>query len=350
MPRTRNITRNNESTQAITKTGEINHASRHRRRAKAPVGELGRKLKQQQKAAETSSLPPSSPILDSPMQHDSLPVATSEGVEPLTNKWWQEQEDDVEMDPNSEYYAMEEVDDPQPPQQHMQLSQDSDPFGFSAVEKMLKEERLKRPPPPAMPRSRPPLPPPINTRPLRPPRTPHKQGIRKRPAYLSSGGALDDATPSLPSSPSPVKPPTKRSITKEQSAESVAVREDEAEETETEQNLARGGKGRSKGKGKVGPRRKAREADDLAESDELLRKRPATHKLRKKINKNDDGSDVEDTGLTRGKGKGRARKKQGIGEIVVEDEEKWAQERKARLEYFKKLDNYKVHKENVYVV
>ncbi|THV06169.1 hypothetical protein K435DRAFT_789602 [Dendrothele bispora CBS 962.96] len=345
MPRTRNITRNDDSVQNLPDTEGRIHAPRPRRRVKAPVGELGRKLKE--KAAETSSLPPSSPVSGSPSSsRDSLPAVTSEDVEPFTNKWWHEQEDDAEPDLAPEYHDLEEVEPELPSPGHMHPSQPSDPFGFSAVERMLKEERLKRPLP-AKSQSRTRLPPIASTQTLRAPRTPHKQGIRKRLGTASLDNVLDNKTPSLPSSPSPAKRPAKRRLstnlsTNEESVEQITAEErnevEDAEvETETERRPIR----------RRGRPKKVRDSDGPVDPSQVVenlqallpRRRTATREAKKqKVAENIDES------------KGRTAKKQSVGEMFVDDEEKWVQERRARVEYFKKLDNYQVHKENVYVV
>ncbi|KAF5355472.1 hypothetical protein D9758_006313 [Tetrapyrgos nigripes] len=354
MPRTRNTTHTNQSIPDTTDT------PRPRRRVKAPVGELGRKLKEK---ATPSSLPPSSPILSPSSHHDSLPVASSEGIQPTVTKWWQEREDGVDGDADPEYYQMDEEEDEAhspPSPQYIRPSQASDPFGFFAVEQKLKEERLKHPPPPPKPKPCIRPPPSISTESLKPPRTPHKRGIGKRPSATfsdtSSANILDDL---LPSSPSPMKRPAKRRpLVDEPSAENITADEEE------QQSLPRNGRKKKAratssvddeepqpSKGVRKKKTRASSPDRLAKDLRALlprRRGTAAHQRRKRTEDSDDESEEEKT--SRRKDKGRTVKKRDVSEMPVEDEEKWADERKARLEYFKKLEAYQVHKENVYVV
>jgi len=53
---------------------------------------------------------------------------------------------------------------------------------------------------------------------------------------------------------------------------------------------------------------------------------------------------------TKGKGKGKTRPLESVLDLSDDTREKYDNERRERLEYFKRLEGYQIQKENVYVV
>lgn len=187
---------------------------RPKRRAKAPIGTLGQRLKARH---APSSLPPSSPIPSSSQFPDSLPTITSDFADQYGGGGGQfdHEEDEDNLDFDNEHYGDDDDENMNP---QLSPSKDianlSDPFGFFAVEKKIKAERIL---PKPQPRYRGQPPPRIITvddpeeRLEMPPR-PHKQRVGKRPAAgspgRSSAGVFSPRSGSMPSTPSPVKTST----------------------------------------------------------------------------------------------------------------------------------------------
>ncbi|KAJ7104582.1 hypothetical protein C8R43DRAFT_1114578 [Mycena crocata] len=262
--------------------------ARPKRKPKTPGGALGEKLRLRVKEstkstanAFPSSLPPSSPPLYS---------SSSRGVPLLSS------EDEVAQEmQQEETYGRYELGIMQPSDEDFDEdaenrapANNSDPFGFFAVERKLKAKRDALPLQPAAlrasrltdDRER------DDGRVM--PLTPHKPKVGKR--TLSA-----NADPSLPSSPSPVKG------------------------ADTDDGAPKSKKARAS----VPPRRstRAQNKPPVKEKKKRVRKAPAKTKAVK-----DNDSDEDDP------------------------QEKFDAERQARLEYYKQLDEYSFEKETVYVV
>ncbi|KAJ7179616.1 hypothetical protein C8R46DRAFT_1212155 [Mycena filopes] len=303
---------------------------RPKRKPKIPGGALGDKLRL--RVIETtngksfpSSLPPSSP----PLLYSS---SSSRGL-PLLNS-----EDQVELQVHHDeaFFGRDDFNSMLPSEEEGDVNEDddedaenrpptplSDPFGFFAVERKLKAERKVIP---------------VAAHGHRftddkgrddglvMPATPHKPTLGKRRLSATATAepdALSPAVTSLASSPSPVK--------------GVGLRRSYGE---SEMNTSRG----------VLPIRDGEDDDDDAppKGEESTRA----------------GGKKKDAVAAKPKKRGRtatkakpAPKVQGKKKVVVEDDdseddrqEKFEAERQARLEYFRKLDDYSFEKENVYVV
>ncbi|KAJ7647782.1 hypothetical protein FB45DRAFT_998726 [Roridomyces roridus] len=275
-----------------------------RRKPKVPVGALGEKVRLRvveptAKAATPanvfpSSLPPSSPPVYSSSSND-VPLLNSE------DEVAQEIEE-PRYNP-SEFASDDEDAENRPPTPTL-----SDPFGFFAVERKLKAARAAAPPP--------------VPRPSRAtddkqrddgrimPSTPHKPRLGKRDADPSP------ATTSLASSPSPVKDRTRDSLVEED--DSPPKRKKARPSPVMTLPVRRSARTRSKAASK--------EKDKAVEPKPKKRARKAPTKRVPKVKKEEE--DVEED----------------------YDNDKYETERQARLEYFKKLDDYSFEKEDVFVV
>ncbi|KAJ7594858.1 hypothetical protein C8J56DRAFT_1161390 [Mycena floridula] len=236
----------------------------------------------------SSSLPPSSPepARSSSSRHYRRPTITSDVF----------QNDDLASDDQTSpsWNANAPID----------FADRSDPFGFLAVEKKLKEERIHNPEPLPV----------IVRRPV--PRTPSKSVVVKRliPEIPSD--------PSSPSSPSPIKPRPGKAARKEESIK---------QESDEEEDLPPRGK-----------RKKATSREPLARSLALLPKKPIRKSTRR-------AKEVIDEGRP-GKARKRVQKVEESEDIDVDFDQKAHRERQVRLDYFKKLEGYSMAKENVYIV
>ncbi|KAI3611928.1 hypothetical protein WG66_016132 [Moniliophthora roreri] len=337
------------------------NARPRRRRPKVPQGALGQKLKP---AMPSSPLPPSSPVASSSTHGQNyLPIATSEDGEMPLNQvghsaWQVDNGDDADdwkenIDFSSQWYdgdgnfvapKAEDV------EEQISSANGSDPFGFFAVEQQLKAERAAQPPKP--PRSLEPKA--VSPPPLKPPRTPHKQRVGKRPIDISSGSSSPERD-IVPSSPSPTKRSSEGHSFREPPqtdlhGEDVLVEDESDNDTPPK---ATGSRRRNQSnESPVNPQRLAKSLTSL------LPKRPTRRTKASRAPKYDEPSDSDDNHVTKKKREVRSRKraktvkKEENEEIDVdlEVDEKLAQEKQARLEYFKQLDGYEMAKENVYVI
>ncbi|KAG7085737.1 hypothetical protein E1B28_003280 [Marasmius oreades] len=332
--------------------------NRPKRRTKVPKGALGRKLKRTaQPAAQTSSLPPSSPI--GPSSADFLPIASSDDgikrlqeVEGQGHGFWMDEDREEDWkgnidfssqcyDGDGNYIALRFQD---AAEEEVPIANDPDPFGFFAVEEKLKAERSRQPLKPSKPLLPPSKP---TTLPLNPPCTPHKRRIGRHAVTASSRSSSPGRSNRLPSSPSPAKRPSERFVTRETNLdndEEIAPLIVDHDDTPPKADGRR--KKPRRDDSPVSPERLAKSLTCLLPRRRRRGKNPRTYK------DEDDSEDEQPTAKrqTRRRQKPREAVRQDEdGEIDV-DVERMAQERQARLEYFKKLQNYEIAKENVYVI
>ncbi|KAL0072528.1 hypothetical protein AAF712_000291 [Marasmius tenuissimus] len=338
-------------------------SGRPKRRAKVPTGALGQKLK---RPVPASSLPPSSPIPSS----NYLPIASSvvdggddnnaitpsQETQGTSRSFWADEvvednwKENIDFssqcyDENGEFIV------PQVEEEERVPLGDSDPFGFFAVEEKLKVERAKQPPsaPKAPSPSKPPSKPTL-TQPVKPPRTPHKQRVGKRPlsASLSSRDSSPARSQLLLSSPSPTKRSSER-FNAQRETELEIPEESAPVETDADDSPSKATGRRKRPRLSDSPVNPERLAKSLTS---LLPKRRGRGKVY--YEEDDDDEEVEfhtRKRATRGRRKLKDAKHQEEEEgEEVDLDERMAQERQARLAYFKKLQNYEVARENVYVV
>lgn len=316
------------------------NAVRPRRRGRAPIGALGEKLKS--KARALSPLPPSSPTrsssprLEAGPESDSLPVATSDDFHDFTtqNKHFGYNEDQGQghhLDFSPRCYGEQDVLFESSPTNRRT---GSDPFGFFAVEQTLKADRQEH----------------LQTRPTlgrndHAPFTPTPQKL-----YSAASG-------SLPSTPSPTKPEAsgirKRKSSDDSDAEISQIQEDlmndEDEGSQGEEVRARRGKQRQN------QPRESIDADKLARewkaSLPKRRVRRPTQRGQKEDPDKEEGDRKTRRRRTKPESKTKTRPKKEEHEAVnVDVNKKFVEERKTRLEFFKKLQGYEIHKENVYII
>ncbi|KAJ7047869.1 hypothetical protein C8F04DRAFT_1060325 [Mycena alexandri] len=309
---------------------------RPKRKPKIPSGALGEKLRL--RVIETtkpfpSSLPPSSPPLYS-SSSNGLPLLNSEDevVQEVHDEPFFGRDDFGSMLPSDE-----NVDDDaenRPPENL------SDPFGFFAVERKLKAEREVIPI--AAQRASRFTDDKGRDDGLVMPSTPHKPTLGKR-RLSATADVLSPVATSL-GSPSPVKGVGTRHLNEESdmntSHEILPVRPQERD-IDDDHAPPRSKRARQSSETSLPPRRSTRgqskpTAKEKKREVARPKKRVGTGPAKAKIG---------------AKSKGKGKKK------VVEDndsdddpQEKFEAERLARLEYFRKLDDYSFEKENVYVV
>ncbi|KAF8891885.1 hypothetical protein BD779DRAFT_1513660 [Infundibulicybe gibba] len=236
----------------------------------------------------------------------------------------------------------------------------SDPFGFIAVEKRLKEQRMSRY------REKQPHLQQWDTRvgepstrssahdhpqsdqeleyvdePLIPPPTPHKRATRD--TMYPSGIRSRSVSASRASTPSPSKP---RRSTRVAGSDARAIgsgsQDESFELTEGATSLHVG-----KGKRKKSPIDVDDPTDDEAQP-KRQRRGVATRGLKGK-GKAKPAAKVVKKGAGKEAAKRKAKERVNP-DLNEEQQDKWEQERQARLAYFKKLEGYVVEKENVYVI
>ncbi|KAJ7099478.1 hypothetical protein B0H15DRAFT_944894 [Mycena belliarum] len=340
--------------------------SKSRRKPKTPGGALGERLRLRvientAKLAATpdgfpSSLPPSSPPLySSSSRGGRVPLLSSEGEVAREmhradhEELYQYGRDDfASMDDNENEYD-EDAENRAP-------ATNSDPFGFFAVERRLKAERAAQPVPAALPRQ-----PPARATDDRErddgrlmPTTPHKPKPGKRAAATADTvlGPGSEA-PSLSSSPSPIKHAEARASpdgSMDTSGELFPARVQTRRRADGDEENAP-------------PRRKKPRRSESPEVALPLPPRRNTcaqsaaqkeTQAQKSKSAKDDVKPRSNTRATRKappKTKPRAKKKAVKDNDSDDDQqEKFDAERRARVEYFRKLDDYSFEKENVYVV
>ncbi|KAK0486336.1 hypothetical protein IW261DRAFT_792183 [Armillaria novae-zelandiae] len=314
------------------------NAARPRRRARAPIGALGEKLKA--KARALSPLPPSSPTrsssprLEAGPESDSLPVATSDDSRDFTaqNKHFGYDEDQGQgnhLDFSPRCYAEQDVFE----SSSANRGTGSDPFGFFAVEQTLKAERQEQP------QTRPTL-----GRNECAPSTPIPQKL------------YSAASASLPSTPSPAKPEAsgihKRKFSSDSDAETSQIQEDLMNNDHDEGS--QGEEGGARRKQRQTKPRESIDADKLAREwkASLPKRRVRRHTQRgQKEDPDKEEGDRKRRRRTKPETKTKTRPKKEEHEAVnVDVNEKFVEERKTRLEFFKKLQGYEIHKENVYII
>ncbi|KAJ6593325.1 hypothetical protein B0H19DRAFT_17541 [Mycena capillaripes] len=295
---------------------------RPKRKPKTPGGTLGEKLRLRviNTTAKTfpSSLPPSSPPLYQSSSSLGLPLLSSE------DEVAQQVHEDAAPFGQEDFGSMLPSDEEgDSDAENRAPANQSDPFGFFAVERRLKAEREVQP---------------MASRPSRytddkerddglvMPSTPHKPTLGKR--RLSD--VFSPANTSLASSPSPVKAVGPRDLGMDTSRELLPALADD------EDAPPKGKKLRQSSEASLPPRRSTR-----AQSKAVAEKEAP--KPKKRVRK----APTKTTTKTKGKGK-----KKAVEDNDPDDDqhERFEAERQARLDYFRKLDEYSFEKENVYVV
>ncbi|KAK0494962.1 hypothetical protein EDD18DRAFT_289204 [Armillaria luteobubalina] len=316
------------------------NAVRPRRRARAPIGALGEKLKA--KARALSPLPPSSPThsssptLEAGPQSDSLPVATSDDFHDFTAQdkhfgYDDDQDKGTHLDFSPRCYAEQDVVFESSP---VNRGTGSDPFGFFAVEQTLKANRQEQP----------------QTRPT--------LGRNARAPFTSMPQKLYSvASGSLPSTPSSAKPEAsgihKRKSSSDSDAEISRIQEDLMNDEHDEGSQGEGVRARRKQR--QNKPRESIDADTLARewkaSLPKRRVRRQTQHGQKEDPDKEEGDRKTRRRRTKPETKTKTRPKKEEHEAVnVDVNEKFVEERKTRLEFFKKLQGYEMQKENVYII
>ncbi|CAK5266080.1 unnamed protein product [Mycena citricolor] len=324
-----------------------------RRRAKAPGGAMGEKKRlrvvdnsRSTNRALPSSLPPSSPPRPTSPSIGAPLDEFETGLDPFIDD-----ENDVSFG-RSDFESLSdkgEVDEDSDAENRAPANQ-SDPFGFFAIERKLKAERDAQPHPAPHHASA------IEHYPARltddkgrddgrlMPATPHKPKAGK-PSMESAAISLGSGVTTIPSSPSPVKG-TPGLVGRAGNEQSPSLRRKHGSPGESSESDEE-----SPPKKKTNPspgdtplRRSARHRPVKPDAARPARKITSTKTTSTKKK------------AVKGKGK---RRKEEADEEQEEEEEHQGQvdkvsrqdaERKARVEYFKKLDHYSFEKEDVYVV
>ncbi|KAJ4483773.1 hypothetical protein J3R30DRAFT_1829094 [Lentinula aciculospora] len=306
---------------------------RLRRKPKAITGALGARLKAKAAPRKPSPLPPSSPFAsssESPIIQDSLPIATSEAHFLDVGKPFYEEVEE-ERDFESDVYEILERE--ADVQEFAHSARNSDPFGFFALEAKLKAERTHR--------STETLNVPFN-QPLKVPRSPHKPRTRKTFSALGSGSAI---SPSLPTSPSPAKPRgTKRSLIRE-----TNIDETEKEHSDKHVSVSPDELPRKRVKTKTGGRGRQKQPLSDKSIDPATLARDLKALLPKRASRRDD---KRRTGPNGDEADHKPRRGVKSGKESTNDtgDKERDTERQKRVEYFRKLEDYNVAKENVYVI
>ncbi|KAK0459205.1 uncharacterized protein EV420DRAFT_1763648 [Desarmillaria tabescens] len=325
------------------------NAVRPRRRGRVPIGALGEKLKL--KARALSPLPPSSPTrsssprLEAGPESDSLPIATSDDFHEFTTQNTQfgykveDHDQGRYLDFSPRCYGEQGAIFESPPSNR---KSGSDPFGFFAVEQTLKAERQEQP-----------LPHPTVDRNDHAPFTPLRQKL-----YSAAISDAPRTSGSLPSTPSPAKPEAsgsrKRKSSDDSDAEISQIQEDllngDDVESQSEEVKVRGGKQ------KQNKPRESIDPDKLAREWKASLPKRRVRRRTQRGQKEDPDKEESDRKATRRRrtkpeSKTKTRPKKEEHEAVnVDVDEKFVEERKTRLEFFKKLEGYEIHKENVYII
>ncbi|KAF8070378.1 hypothetical protein FPV67DRAFT_1668237 [Lyophyllum atratum] len=337
---------------------------RPRRRAKAPGGTFGERLAAAKTPAIPSSLPPSSPPSTSSgfpqAEYDHHVHPTSPQV-PFSDREGHDSQFDLR---NPDYdLAFGSV-----RAEEIESLDNSDPFGFFAVENKLKTLRAQKED--GKPRHRA-APSPQTDRVfsdehqhLVTPPTPRKRH-RKRRAIASPNVSSPDIfnvrTDSMPSTPSPSKPPSGKAkgmvvLIDEDNADSEAPK-GESLETVTPTIASR----RKPAKRACNGSTKEVESLDMFDGRRSLRRTAAVEETTRhaRSGKGDHGAKSRkkgsaETGIKvprqRTQGKGNVKSAGNTNVVDNDQRERWERERQERLEYFRKLQEYHVEKENVYVI
>ncbi|KAH7876734.1 uncharacterized protein C8R40DRAFT_114318 [Lentinula edodes] len=322
---------------ARDKSNLLNSALRPQRKPKVPKDALGARAKaslKQQSSRKSSPLPPSSPFATSSQIPDFLPIATSEASEHLETPFYEEVSVEEEHDFESDVYGM--LEEPADVQYSTYSARNSDPFGFFALEAKLKAQRKEQS---ITTTSNAPYP-----QSWEPPHSPHKPRIRKR----ASGKNAD--SPSLPSSPSPAKPRrvTKQGLAKATNTDETKIQKALSDDEKDCLDVAsQDYQPRKRMKTKAVRRQGQRNGDKSVDPERLARDLkvllPKRSSRRNGKRRSDSNSHEADAKRLRG----TTRDKQNKSDTGDQERDS---ERQKRLEYFKKLEDYKVAKENVYVI
>ncbi|KAK0226459.1 hypothetical protein IW262DRAFT_1457695 [Armillaria fumosa] len=314
------------------------NAAPPRRKGRAPIGALGEKLKAKVRAL--SPLPPSSPArsssprLEAGPQSDSLPVATSDDFHDFTAQdkhftYDEGQGQGNHLDFSPRCYTEHDVAFESSPANR---GTGSDPFGFFAVEQTLKAERQEQP------QNRPTL-----GRNERASFTPIPQKL-----YSAASGSL----PSTPAKPE-ASGIRKRKSSSDSDAEISRIQEDLMNDDDDEGS--QGEEVRARRKQRQNKPRESIDADKLAREwkASLPKRRVRRHTQRgqKEDPDKEEGDRQTRRRRTKPETKTKTRLKKEEHEAVnVDVNEKFVEERKTRLEFFKKLQGYEIQKENVYII
>ncbi|KAJ7496766.1 hypothetical protein FB451DRAFT_1386132 [Mycena latifolia] len=318
--------------------------ARPKRKPKTPGGTLGEKLRL--RVIETakspanvfpSSLPPSSPPLYSSSSR-GVPLLSSEGE---VAREMQGADDDEAYAYGRDDFGtmMPSDDDADEDAENRAPTNLSDPFGFFAVERRLKAERAVQPLQPA---------------PLRAsrstddkerddgrvmPSTPHKPKPGKR-RLSAAADALSPAATSGASTPSPVKPG--EGLRPRASLDTVDM-DTNRELFPAQPTLVDNDDGDD---GAPPRRKKRRPSPEVALPPRRSTRAPS--KAEKDVAKPQPKARAKKAPTkTRAAGKKKATENNDLDD---DQQEKFEAERQARLEYFRKLEDYSFEKENVYVV
>ncbi|KAJ6631473.1 hypothetical protein B0H10DRAFT_2207126 [Mycena sp. CBHHK59/15] len=340
--------------------------TRPRRKPKTPGGALGEKLRlrgiETTKSATNifpSSLPPSSPPLYSSSSRD-VPLDLNSEDEVIQEI----QEDDDEPVYGRDDFGsiLPSDDDADDDAENRAPANLSDPFGFFAVERKLKTKRDVLPLQPTVLRTSRYVDDKERDDGRVMPSTPHKPKVGK-PRVSTHADVFSEATTSLPSTPSPTKQVQDSSRARGQESLEEADMETEVEERRAPRPRAKGKSRETEQNDEAAPRRKkARRSDspvnprDLVLGLEVVLPMRRSTRARSKAASKDDSQPKTRARNAPAKAKpaakGRGKKKANEDNEMDHDDdrEKWEAERQARLEYFRKLDDYSFEKENVYVV
>ncbi|KAF8150499.1 hypothetical protein K438DRAFT_1943624 [Mycena galopus ATCC 62051] len=288
------------------------------------MGALGEQLRLRGVAPEKvfpSSLPPSSPPLYQSSSSQWVPGARREMDEDAEPPFGHEDfgsmlPSDEEGDPDAENRAPANL---------------SDPFGFFAVERKLKakrEQEIQAKPIPAAPlRASRSTDDKERDDGLVMPSTPHKPAIGKRGPLAD---VVSPASATLSGTPSPVKPARAK---RESDANTGHELADEHEEDDDAPRRSKKPRRNSEESLQLPLRRSRRGQSKVVVEEEAPKPKKRVRKAPAKP-----------------KGKSKGKKKADEDNDPDDLDEKFEAERRARLEYFKKLDDYSFEKENVYVV
>ncbi|KAJ7350695.1 hypothetical protein DFH08DRAFT_935472 [Mycena albidolilacea] len=299
------------------------------RKPKIPGGAFGEKVRLRVTEANSvfpSSLPPSSPPLY--QSSSSRQLSSEDAVAKEIHEEPFGHEDFGSMLPSDE--------EGDPDAENRAPAQLSDPFGFFAVERKLKAERQMQPPPlPAALRASRYTDDKERDDGLVMPATPHKPSIGKR--------GLSDVSPAsarFSNTPSPVKAVGGRHSDTMNTSHELLPIQPEDDDAPRRSKRARRSSSDSEPLPPLPLRRSTR-----GQSKAVVEKEPSKPKKQ-----------VVRKAPAKTKGKGKGKKKAAVEDNDLEDQEearffiKLEAERQARLEYFRKLDDYSFEKENVYVV
>ncbi|TRM69037.1 hypothetical protein BD626DRAFT_624471 [Schizophyllum amplum] len=338
---------------------EQSSPTKKRRAARAPAAQLAQRIKARH--AVPSSLPPSSP----PRPSSSSQEHQRHGHE----------DDEPSIDIDAELRKDFSSGDPDvDPEDIDRPAENSDPFGFFAVEKQLKDERnagRAARPHPLAPRR-------VQVRPTPARREPPPRTRRRHVLPADSSFMEDDSvdTPAVFSSPSPIKR-GKRPVPAQDDSEDdadaaaailtedvvqsddeahdsshdkrvVAENEEEENESPVRPRKTRVSRTRAVTKGvRRSTRKRVKEDADEADDDD---KPPKKRTAQRTISKKASGAKKPATRTRSARTKAKEPESDGEDFGLDEGKQKQEDERKARVAYWKKMADYTMEEENVYIV